>query len=301
MFRRSGDEFKNLVVDLGFSGLMFKIYIDSNFDNSDNNFNSEMHSHCFYEFQFFEKGSGFVFVNDDKISVDPGSYMIIRPGNLHMQKDLPQSPIQKHCFKFEIDIDNPGNKKIDANTRAERNMIMKSLRSRNYFYSNDTQNIYRYINQIHIELENKPLCYQTSVNSCFLKILVSIFRDMNPVFIWIPPLKNEAGSDERLAQIESYFDNCINNYDAAPAELSNMLHVSCSQMNRILKEKYNRSFKQKMTEMRMEYAKDLLKNSELSLKMIAEKTLYSCECNFSAAFKKNSGFSPGKYRLLCKQ
>ena len=75
-----------------------------------------------------------------------------------------------------------------------------------------------------------------------------------------------------------------------------MIHLSSSQLNRFLKKKYHMTFKQKHIERQIEYSKDLLANTSLPIRVIAEKMGYASEGNFTAFFKRVLGISPKVFR-----
>jgi len=75
-----------------------------------------------------------------------------------------------------------------------------------------------------------------------------------------------------------------------------LIHLSSSQLNRFLKKKYNMTFKQKHIERQIESAKDMLVNSDLPIREIAEKMGYASEGNFTAFFKRVLGVSPKVFR-----
>ncbi|MHC1694873.1 MAG: AraC family transcriptional regulator [Eubacteriales bacterium] len=79
-------------------------------------------------------------------------------------------------------------------------------------------------------------------------------------------------------------------------DLAEELHLSVKQTNRILKDFYGHTFKQKLIEERLSQAKQLLGNASLSIDRIAESIGYNSKTGFYIAFKKNCGMTPDTYR-----
>lgn len=78
--------------------------------------------------------------------------------------------------------------------------------------------------------------------------------------------------------------------------VSNHLHISPSYMSLIFKKETGATFSDYIVGVRLEAAKEFLKNTNLKTAEIAEKIGYSDPHYFSYFFKKNFGMSPREYR-----
>lgn len=79
-------------------------------------------------------------------------------------------------------------------------------------------------------------------------------------------------------------------------EVSKHLQISSYYFSKLFKKKTGKNFIEYLTEIRMEHAKVLLKNSSKSMKEICMEVGY-CDPNyFSRTFKKNVGVSPTEYK-----
>ncbi|HBE77191.1 MAG TPA: hypothetical protein DDW65_05345 [Firmicutes bacterium] len=74
------------------------------------------------------------------------------------------------------------------------------------------------------------------------------------------------------------------------------LNVSEAYISRMFTKEMGESFINYVTNLRIEKAKDLLKNSNLSINEISELVGYYNQEHFSRVFKKHEGCSPNKYR-----
>jgi AraC-like DNA-binding protein len=101
--------------------------------------------------------------------------------------------------------------------------------------------------------------------------------------------------DVREVLIDDYFSD---RYDEAltPGELASQLGVGTRQLSRILLEIYGKSFGEVLTDMRMEAAKDLLKNTDMPQGEIASAVGYRQQSNFFRTFRSREGCTPGVYR-----
>lgn len=97
--------------------------------------------------------------------------------------------------------------------------------------------------------------------------------------------------DSMTEYIRSNFNSSISLRD-----LSDRFHISLSYASQLFKKETGRTFSDYMTGLRMEYARGLLRNSDLTVNGIAEKTGYDDFLYFRKVFKKQTGSTPTEYR-----
>lgn len=78
--------------------------------------------------------------------------------------------------------------------------------------------------------------------------------------------------------------------------IAEYLNVSEAYISRLFTKEMGESFINYLTHLRIEKAKELLKNSNLSINEISERIGYYNQEHFSRIFKKHEGCSPNKYR-----
>ncbi len=78
--------------------------------------------------------------------------------------------------------------------------------------------------------------------------------------------------------------------------LSKALYLSPKRVSVLIKSLYGKSFREVRTEMRIQVAKQLLRESELTVSQIAEKVGYSSVRGFFMAFDSLVGCTPTEYR-----
>lgn len=273
--------------------ILFNILIDSAFFNYSSQQYSERHRHATFEFHFITEGSGFLCTDDMQYEVIPDSFYLIRAGVYHKQNGPISNPIHRYSCKFEYDICN--NTDNDY-SKEEIKSFVYILSNTRFFYSRNLNSIKHIIYEIQSELKQQAIGYYTKVKYLFSLLFVGIIREIaieaKHEFKTHPP---KVYRENRISIIENFFDLKYD-YKATSQELCGLLHISSSQLNRILKDKYGMTFKQKHMETQIEYVKDMLINTDLPIKAIAEKTGYTSEGNFTAFFKKVLGVSPKAFR-----
>lgn len=89
-------------------------------------------------------------------------------------------------------------------------------------------------------------------------------------------------------------------YQKSPSlqNLADQLHLSISQTQRLLKNHYGLSFREKLTQTRIDAAKHLMSTTTLSMEAIAEQIGYSSYNGFFEAFCNHMGMTPSQYRQI---
>lgn len=107
--------------------------------------------------------------------------------------------------------------------------------------------------------------------------------------------QNLYSDDKKMKKVKSFieenFARSISLEDAAEH-----IGISPYYLSKLFKEQFSINFIDYITQLRMEKAKDLMKNPDTSLKEICYNVGYKDPNYFSRVFKKTTGFSPSKYR-----
>lgn len=87
-------------------------------------------------------------------------------------------------------------------------------------------------------------------------------------------------------------------HNDAKSRMADDLYISPRQLQRIIQKNYGMSYREKLTETRIQIAVDLLRNTDMSINKISEILGYSCSANFSAFIKRNTGKTPTQIRKV---
>ena len=78
--------------------------------------------------------------------------------------------------------------------------------------------------------------------------------------------------------------------------LSEKYYVNSAYLGQLFRKKYGQSFKDYLNNYRMERAAELLRDSSLSVLGVAQSVGYGSASQFTAAFRRQYGMTPAKYR-----
>ena len=100
---------------------------------------------------------------------------------------------------------------------------------------------------------------------------------------------------ERSIRLENFF---LAHYgeNVTLEDLASTLHYSKTHVNRILRQSLGASFSEKLSEVRIGVAKELLEESALPISRIGERCGYSTLRGFELFFFKMTGLLPREYR-----
>jgi len=269
------------------------IIVDAAFLHSLPQSHIERHKHATCEFQFITGGSGVLCTDDAEYAVSVGNYCLIREGLYHLQKSDGEGCLQKCSFKFDF---HAGNLADPLYSDEDAKVILESLNAVQLFHSRVTDSMETILRDIQKEMTDQAVGCYIKVQHLFSLLFIEIIRDIARQNKRIQqPAAFGSYLENRISIIENFFDLNFN-YKATADDLCRLVHLSKSQLNRILNTKYKMTFKKKHMEAQIEHAKDLLIHTQLPIGLIAEKTGYAADSNFTAFFKHATGMSPKEYR-----
>lgn len=286
----------NMNIKTRIGSILFNIILDRGFFETVEGLSAENHNHSAFEVHFVTKGAAFLCVNNEQKDINENNYYVVAPGIFHEHRVNPGESFSKCSFRIEYRL-------LDTEEEffpvEESRKILEVLRSITFFSSEDKNNNLKLLHEISLEMENQRLGYYSKIQSLFTQLIINLIRDISSNQRISYSIPERLFYEKRCLMIEDFFEfNYMNNPTAA--DLARLIHVSVRQLNRILKDNFSVSFKQKLLEKRIEMSKNLLKSSALPVKVISERVGYDTESNFCTIFKQKNGCTPNEYRLKHK-
>lgn len=256
-------------ISVKISDVSFMFFIDGGFFSAIRE-SSKIHSHKFNEIIFVFKGNIDIPVNGEVYVLEENDMIIIPADKKHsINTDKGSGFVVVSFWTEESKLDKINFIKNFKGASA-------FLRLLDYYYNN-----YKY---------KKELVY-----SCLAEIAALILERQEPNSGENLDIVTLESDSYRKYIIDNYF---LKNYNKSPGleELSEQLNLSTVQTHRIIKKVYGKSFRKIILSLRMERAKSLLSETNMSVNEISLEVGYPDAHNFFTAFKEATGITPLKYR-----
>lgn len=128
----------------------------------------------------------------------------------------------------------------------------------------------------------------------YVERLASCFRAMKT-------LREEKGNRVVVRRVREYIEANFDNPDLSLALLGEQFQMNTSSLSTLFKEEFGEKFVVYLCRIRMERAKELLRNTDLPVNEITGKVGYQHPMSFIRTFKKTVGVTPGDYRKVHQQ
>lgn len=245
------------------------------------------HKHNYWEFFLVTQGSTYHYFNNSKSVIQKGDLILIKPDDYHYIEFIEPKPYQHldlyaipHIFQTICDL-------IDAN-------LYSSLLKQNSFMvihltPEDAETLQKMILEIYTlqnSLQSNPLIH-TSYIPCLSKMIGLVAQH----FFLNKDTDEDMFFYSFLAKINT--PQHISYNVEQIVELSGYSHRN---LCRLFKKHTQKTIKEYLTIIRMNYSIELLRDPNLSILEISETIGYSSLSHYITTFRKHTGFTPQKYR-----
>ena len=247
---------------------------------------SEEHSHASYEFLFCKSGTGVQFINDVGHSYEGNDVFLMAPFVTHAHIGDENSCEARYSILFELD-ENGDSPSLTA--------VKSYLKEHSFFHYSAGSTEQVLIDQLVQQLSDETPGAEILISG----LLSAIFSFAFYRICWEThaPKRVSAGITDydRKFLINYFFDHMMDS-NVRMEDLCEQVHLSPSQLNRVIRDMFGTTFKQKMIDVRICYAKYFLRFSDLTISEIAKRTNFTEDSNFSLFFKQHCGLTPSAYR-----
>ncbi|MCI9201503.1 MAG: response regulator [Lachnospiraceae bacterium] len=143
--------------------------------------------------------------------------------------------------------------------------------------------------------QNFLVLYEFHTSKKLQRALEQVFRDV----AWqVQEIKNDKGNHSTMDKIVDYIQKNYWSREFSATEAAEAVSLSRNYLLKIFKEEKGISFWDYVTQLRMEKAKELLKNTDCTIYSISLDIGYESQYHFSRKFKSLFGISPVEFRNL---
>ena len=263
-------------------------------------FDLQHHNHPYHEIFFVKRGRLIVKIESKDYSLQSNSFIIVPAGTSHVGFWKSENS-QVLCMSCEFYKNNKKNTKTDIFG------LLNKLISRNnkpHIFRKCSQIIYKFELLVNASKNvNAPL-YEEYLNHIAIIFAIDLIYFMNSA-ITVPLLSGGASdnlNDDNIFAKKRSYTNIIDDYindssreKISLSELTEILHLSKNQTIKLIKQIYNANFSDIIINTRMNTAKSMIQNTNLTFESIAEQVGYTYN-GFLRAFKKATGKTPSQFR-----
>ncbi len=234
----------------------------------------KLHSHDFYEIAYTYKGEGVQVINDVPYSVKKGNFILMKPGDYHSYYSLSDNLYIIHCNFIKNDLLRyfPKNSELPLVINLDE-----------YFQSH----IEQLFNLLETESSSNEPGHYRAVHELLDIILFTVNRNLRDK---LPP--------STMSNVLNYILSDIKH--ANFSEAVKIFSSSEAHFCRVFKREFSTTFKQYLTRLRIQKAKDLLKNTNKSISEIYDEIGYNNNRTFFVDFKKATDLTPSQFRKQFK-
>lgn len=276
----------------------FRIYVDNGFpvDHSEDFLVPlTLHTHSAYEMFYVTRGFMEIVCSNRILTLPENTLLIIPPETLHYAKyGNPQS--ERYVIAFYTEA------------VTEKHPFYALFHNMTPISCNAVTDIGNAFSRLHRYYAEHPAIRRPLMASCFYEILYLLKKEILFSETGMPS-GAEAAPAIRIANSEYEYrnyviDNYINrnfNRTISLKTLSEIVHMSERNVNRVIHANYRQSFKERITYLRMKNAVKLLCETDMTLKAVAGAVGYQTVSSFQRCFEKYYGMKPAVYRKLRKE
>lgn len=251
----------------------------------------EEHTHEFVELVYVFSGSVEHIVDGVKYSLSRGDILFMNCGCVHSFSSEKEHTYVNILFSPEFigeDIVTSETAFSLFSLTAFNEMRNDSEYGKISFVGEEIQAVESIINAMIYEFKSRRTYWESSVRNYLNNLIIKMLR------------KTEIGMDsneldDMWKELSTYIDENLD-VPLTLGDLAAKCFYNPSYFSRIFKEKFGVSLIEYRTKRRIEYAAQLLKNSELSIDEISDKVGFSDRRSFHHAFIKFAGVTPASYR-----
>ncbi len=251
---------------------------------------TKAHEHAWYEFHCVEKGSLKIKANEKTYVINDNEALFI-PARIYHDTKIESYNTIYTCFGFEL---TKNGKTTTENLYEEMTEVFSVTDCVKFTECRKLADLAQELIQLVKSGKSLDSCRMHNSLVTFLFLLSdSLCSETRPIIKKTNDILREK-TDKRNYLLDILTTNQIDNITLE--ELSKKIFLDKKQINKIVKKRYNMTYKQKQIRFRIENAKKLLSECSMPVDLIARQIGYTNLTSFYKAFQKIVGMTPAEYR-----
>lgn len=245
------------------------------------------HSHTWFEFNYVLSGQVQTQFDHDLVTIREGEFFLIPPGLTHAHVYTAGNPHEGICFRWRLRR-SEGEEVLDDSSLYGRLRGLTEWKPGGY---RDRYGVGNLLDRFLQEAGSGKTPLSLQLLLAQILETLTLIRDPGESV-----LSDSGGSrDSLVKKVEVYLED-FQGDRLNVADMAASLHISYGHLARLYKKKTGITLIERMNRIRLEKACELLRQPDLLIKEISERSGFPDICYFSKAFKKRYGVSPQAYR-----
>lgn len=249
-----------------------------------------LHMHRNMELHYISSGQCTFIAADKVYSLHAGQLLLVPPSTLHYMRDYSDDLIRSAI---------PLSIKNDKAPRPSDKLFYQTIFQHSTIVLDVAGTpLEAAIEQVRtlIDLESdNHYAHSGRMQAYCALMLLELYEQLSATAPTALPAKS-ISRPSRDFMIDEWLSIRYNRNDATAAQLARKLNLSPRQLNRIMKNSFGLNYRDRIKQLRLETAVNLLLTTDRSIASIAEETGYDSASNFSAFVKKATGKTPTQIR-----
>jgi AraC-like DNA-binding protein len=242
----------------------------------------KLHSHSFFEWVWCIDHHAFLQMEDDIYRLDSGDFYLAPPGKMHVE--MHHSSQQEYRVLWCAYRNETIGAHLHSYTPIGNLTNIAGISAPAPPYTNSILGA--------LQLESKTqLLHRYSINSILVEALALL---MLRAFETAPDHDQDFIPGKVAVKVNHYLSQHFGE-PLALADVARALHVSRNYLATLYKHETGTTIGKRLTEIRLEKAKQYLLESQLSVQQISAAAGFATPEHFSRVFHQHEGTSPGKY------
>ena len=250
-----------------------------------------------YEIYYCIDGTHHLMIEDECYTLVEGDFLLLRPGVFHNTLYEPKSPKHYAVFVFNhVESSSPKSKGRSAGD--EDSFVVDTLKyfeNNNAFFGHAGDACRELLGRLQSEIENSMPGRDLMISALYQQYLISVLRCMHSH----SSMKNTvhpASSKINLAIEMTKYMHANYNKNISVQDISDTFYLSPRHVNRVFSDYFGQSFKRTLNIYRLNYAKNYLMDTDLSVEKIAELVGLSSTKMLYQLFQEVEGISLAEFR-----
>ena len=236
------------------------------------------HKHIFFEFHYVLEGSTYTKFRDNEIEIKQGYFYVMRPDiiHAHYQKHGTSHKAFSMAWGMTASAGSKGLAEMFKNISPELKKDDGSIR----------RELDNFVNEYY---DNQPV---ELLKLDFCRLLYAVASSFGK----IQSYGNKNNIEKNIIEETLLFMNDNIERDLKAYDIASAIHISYPHLARLFSKILNSSVKKTYNDMKIEKAKDLLKQTSLTVEQIAIQSGFNNSNYFYEIFKKKIGMTPVEFR-----